>query len=88
MIWEQDVVVIAMVTLEREGGKVNIWLIIFIVKRSFIEINLFRKWYLPLKRPVLRIYMIEKQERTLFNFWASKFNLNFEVAEKNHYDSK
>lgn len=24
MVWEQEVVVIAMVTLEREGGKVNI----------------------------------------------------------------
>ena len=68
MIWEQDVVVIAMVTLEREGGKVNICLIIFIVKRSFIEINLFRSWYLPLKRPVLGMYTIEEQERTLFNF--------------------
>lgn len=27
MVWEQDVVVIAMVTLEREGGKVNICLL-------------------------------------------------------------
>lgn len=47
--------------------------------------HLFFKWYLPLKRPVLGMYMAKKQElRTLFNFWASKVNLNFEVVEKNH----